>query len=261
MPELAEIWIMSNCINTIKDQSVTLNLNNFKNLNLNNFPKKFNISSDSRGKELKITLTSPKQVLNLFFSMGMSGNIAIENTIHKHTRLSFKIDNNTFLNLNDMRKFAKVTIRDDWNDKRSSCPVKEHLEFTRELQTHINDKIFKKLTIGEALLRQEYFNRIGNYLRAEILFRAQIVPWDNAFEVLNDPNKFKIIIALCRQLPLEVLELGGGQIKDWKSPTGKDPQLFADWQQVYRKGKSYEEKRTKRTMWYDPKLEYPITNL
>lgn len=258
MPELAEIWLMSECINTLKDHELTTNFSRFKNLSTQDLPKKFFISSDSRGKELKITLRSIEKSINLFFSMGMSGNIAIENETRNNTRLSFIVNDKTFLNLNDTRKFAKVKIKDDWNEDRSPCPVKEHEAFISHLQSSLHDKILSKLTIGEALLQQQYFNGIGNYLRAEILFRAKIAPWSNALETLSDSKKFKLIVSLCKKLPLEVLELGGGQIKDWKSPTGKDPQLFADWQQVYRKGKSYEEKRTKRTMWYDPSLECPI---
>ena len=77
-------------------------------------------------------------------------------------------------------------------------------------------------------LNQKYFNGIGNYLRAEILYRCSIPPFDNAREVLeplsatdvelktkNDINlndvKLEIknpdILQLCNIIPNEVLSL------------------------------------------------------
>ncbi|KAH0619860.1 hypothetical protein JD844_014232, partial [Phrynosoma platyrhinos] len=49
---------------------------------------------------------------------------------------------------------------------------------------NLSDKAFNK-PICEALLNQKYFNGIGNYLRAEILYRLKIPPFQEARTVLE----------------------------------------------------------------------------
>ncbi|EOA92697.1 Endonuclease VIII-like 1, partial [Anas platyrhynchos] len=49
---------------------------------------------------------------------------------------------------------------------------------------NLDDKAFDK-PICEALLNQKYFNGIGNYLRAEILYRLKIPPFEKARTVLE----------------------------------------------------------------------------
>lgn len=258
MPELAEIQLMSDCINTLKGKRVKPHLSRFKNLKLNKLPKSCYIVSESRGKELKVILENSSKVINMFFNMGMTGHITIQNKIQKNTRLSFQISKNKFLNLNDMRWFARVAFREKWSEKRSPCPVKEYDLFVENLTTRLQDKFFKTHSIGESMLQQKYFNGIGNYLRAEILYRANIKPWENAYKVLKDKKKFNKIVKLCNKLPLEVLKLNL-DITNWTDENA--PNKFEKWQKVYHKGKSYQEKSTKRTMWYNPKLRKPKLNI
>jgi len=49
---------------------------------------------------------------------------------------------------------------------------------------NLADKVFDQ-PICEALLDQRFFNGIGNYLRAEILYRLRIPPFEKAREVLE----------------------------------------------------------------------------
>lgn len=50
------------------------------------------------------------------------------------------------------------------------CPSRENV------LRNLADKIFDR-PICEALLDQRFFNGIGNYLRAEILYRLACRPW------------------------------------------------------------------------------------
>ena len=68
------------------------------------------------------------------------------------------------------------------------------------------------------LMDQKYFNGIGNYLRAEILYRAKMDPWKSAYDAIKDGK----MLALCRMVPLEAYKIGGGSIKDWKNPFGEE---------------------------------------
>jgi hypothetical protein len=48
--------------------------------------------------------------------------------------------------------------------------------------------------------------------------------------------------------------LGGGQLKDWKSPTGENPNNFKDWMKCYGKLSSKID-GTGRKFWFHPKYE------
>ena len=110
--------------------------------------------------------------------------------------------------------------------------------FRNTILGNLNDAAFNR-PICEAMLNQKYFNGIGNYLRAEILFRSDIPPFDRARDVLSkllsmeekssslntldkaikgeDTNNIKKehgvydILELCNVVPNEVLMLSGGK--------------------------------------------------
>lgn len=66
---------------------------------------------------------------------------------------------------------------------------------------------------------------IGNYLRAEILFRACVNPHVNARELFTSNSEAgNRLIALCRAVPLEVYTL-----KLDKYGSKEDKQRFKEW--------------------------------
>ena len=78
------------------------------------------------------------------------------------------------------------------------------------------------------MLNQKYFNGIGNYLRAEILFRLNIQPFEVARLVLQpikDSDDVGVkregpdLVDLCQALPLEVIGLGAGKGVRFKEET------------------------------------------
>jgi endonuclease VIII-like 1 len=113
---------------------------------------------------------------------------------------------------------------------------------------------FAKRDISEVLLEQKYFNGIGNYLRAEILYRAKILPSRNSYDILSDSNNFQVISNLCKSVAEEAIYLGGGQIKNWKNPFGKEKINFSNWLKVYGRGESYFDK-TKRRIWFNSEIQ------
>ena len=106
-------------------------------------------------------------------------------------------------------------------------------------------------------MNQKYCNGIGNYLRAEILYRIpNLNPWLSAKEAFT---QFPLLFDLCRDIPLQAYALGGGQLKDWESPFDTDPQPFREFIRCY--GKSTMSRivdKNGRTFWYDPKWEEKI---
>ena len=97
---------------------------------------------------------------------------------------------------------------------------------------------------------------IGNYLRAEVCYRAGVSPFTPASdifssfsaeaaqysfdEIQSSPSpasfsKAKMIMYLCRAIPLEVLEKGLN-----KYGNDQEQQVFHDWLRVYDKGEEKE---------------------
>lgn len=121
--------------------------------------------------------------------------------------------------------------------KRSPDPVLDHTAFVSKLlqrlptvrpsvplSSHLVQTPHWKKPIGEILLAQDLFNGVGNYLRAEICYRAGVSPFtpcNELFEELRlNPGSYSfdgvttsspkghLVLFLCRAIPLEVLEKG-----------------------------------------------------
>ncbi len=145
----------------------------------------YTISSTTRGKELALLLKcldSKKNVTKrLLFRFGMSGRFYFSgaSVIPKHAHLQFKVvskQNGTkeldlgVLSFVDPRRFGSWHVMDGWGEGRGPDIVEEYELFRENVLKNLEDSIFKK-PICEVVLNQKYFNGIGNYLRAEILFR------------------------------------------------------------------------------------------
>ena len=100
-------------------------------------------------------------------------------------------------------------------------------------------------------MNQKYFNGIGNYLRAEILYRLPYLnPFLTAREAIIEEPK---ILELCKDIPNLAYVRGGGQIKDWDNPFGQTPGKFM---KCYGNSEMLKVKdKNARMFWYDPKWE------
>ena len=255
MPELAEIKIMSDFINeTCKGNDFTslafspsavkrgLSIIHDSNLQI------FNITAESRGKELVLSIIQGGQVyIKISCSMGMSGywDFCDLDKRPNHTHMVFNSVSRKSLCLVDTRRFARWKVADSWSSNRGPCPVKQFSEFKENIILNLHKKEFDK-PIHLVLMNQLYFNGIGNYLRAEILFHASQDPFIEARTALTmNPS----ILDLCSQLPKEAYILGGGQLKDWENPFEVPVGGFREWIQCYGKSQRVTDKNG-RTLWY-----------
>ena len=220
MPELAELRLTADYINQEAQNRV------FTSVKKNPVHKgkeveipfnDFTISAESRGKELMLTLTqynSPHPV-KLLMTMGMSGHFNWVKTgvLSKHSHLRFQSSDGS-LDFVDVRRFGKWKLVEDWSDNRGPDPTQQFQDFVRNVKANLHRKDFDK-PICEVLMNQKWFNGIGNYLRAEILYRMDINPFMSAREALT---KHTSIFSLCRTIPETAYLLGGGELKDWKNP-------------------------------------------
>ena len=163
----------------------------------------------------------------------------------KHVHMAFRSVTMGTLCLVDVRRFAKWKVVEDWSKNRGPCPVKEHDEFLQNIENNLSRSAFSK-PICEILLDQRFFNGIGNYLRAEILYRASQDPFEEARKALSSNP---LITELCKRIPLEAYQLGGGQLKDWESPFKIPRFSFSQWIQCYGKSQKKVD-GTGRAIWY-----------
>ncbi|XP_029290207.1 endonuclease 8-like 1 isoform X2 [Cottoperca gobio] len=251
------------------------------------------ITATSRGKEVKLTLTPMKsddtkqrvkagqadQAMDIVLRFGMSGyfRFTTEDELPKHAHLRFysKETPCRVLSFVDARRFGTWHPNGTWQPDRGPCIMFEYESFREKVVSRLSDRAFDK-PICEVLLNQKYFNGIGNYLRAEILFRLNIPPFVAARVVLEGlesedlcENEKKVkdeipdtktsdgdtqlkretgdLLRLCHTVPLEVVSLGG---------KGYDPQKadysdFEAWLQCYYKdGMTSIRDHNGRTMWF-----------
>jgi formamidopyrimidine-DNA glycosylase len=253
MPEIIEVKLASDFVNSKSEltftevgfSSVTKNPKDIIPNNLGNFK----IKSTTRGKEMKLTLFNSEQSISLIFQFGMSGNWKwvmkdkLEEEKHHHFRLYSTEGVLTFW---DPRRFGGWRLG-DWSKDRGPDPIKEFDEFKTNLEK--KGKWWDK-PLYEVLMDQKYFSGCGNYLRSEIIYRADINPIKTWNQLTNSERD--LIVKLCRSIPLEVENLGGGQLKDWKNPEGKDKVLFQEWLSCYGKGESIIDKNG-RKFWMNKK--------
>ncbi len=255
MPELAEVKIMSEYINYVNKKETFIGVEKSKenkNPKIEVPYKRFRVSAKSRGKELMLIIsdTTTKESKNILMGMGMSGNwLFIEKgPTPKHAHLIFHTDWGGRLCMVDFRRFSRWKESDTWSDNRGPCMLTEWEDFVTNLHNQSERKIFDK-PIYQLMLDQKYFNGMGNYLRAEILDRANQNPFVSSREAIQNKHMLK----LCKDIVVEAYQLGGGQLSQWTNPYFNDKQTFRQWMQCYTKKEKIKDK-SGRTFWFDSKF-------
>ncbi|XP_022367767.1 endonuclease 8-like 1 isoform X2 [Enhydra lutris kenyoni] len=166
----------------------------------------------------------------------------------------------------DIRRFGHWDLGGEWQPGRGPCVLLEYEQFRENVLRNLVDKVFDQ-PICEALLDQRFFNGIGNYLRAEILYRLRIPPFEKARKVLEElqqrrpspeltlSQKIRAklqnpdLLELCHSVPKEVVQLGG---KGYGPEHGEeDFAAFRAWLQCYGvPGMSSLRDRRGRTIWF-----------
>ena len=266
MPEIAEVRLTSEFIDKVGKTYTFSRLEKSPvskvKTDLNIPYKTFTIDSKSRGKELTLQFIGKNEIgqtgmMEMKVTLGMSGHWVMydplhsdNEKIHKHTHLRLYTLEGKILGLCDVRRFAKWS----WNNfdpRRSPCIFKEELKFADNLRDNwYTHKDFKKQALSEIMMNQRWFNGVGNYLRAEILYRLDRNPFVKSSDLKGEDLEtlIDLTISCCNQS----YKLGGGQLKDWKNPSGEDPSSFDEWMKCYsRLEKTLDG--TGRTFWYDKK--------
>jgi endonuclease VIII-like 1 len=188
-------------------------------------------------------------------NMGMAGHFQITPTgkESKHAHLKFYSECGQTLSFVDVRRFGKWKVESEWSADRGPDPTQDLEGFVRNIMDNIDKKEFDK-PVHLVMMNQKYFNGIGNYLRAEILYRVpEANPFLPAREVLQE---YPEILALCREIPMLAYVMGGGSIKDWKNPFGLDAAPEHFFQCYSNPTMSNIVDANGRRFWYDQKWDF-----
>lgn len=261
MPELAELRLTSEYININSEGREFFKIEKnplHKGVEFALPYSRFKIKSKSRGKEIVMYLyedgTPTKQHTPIRMTMGMSGHFQLTQTGKeaKHAHLKFYSTDGYTLSFVDTRRFGKWKFGEEWSSNRGPDPTLEFQNFITNIKTNLHTKAFEK-PICEVLMNQKYFNGIGNYLRAEILYRVDVNPFGTAREVLQ---KNPEIYQLCKWAPMQAYTLGGGQLRDWENPFDYKSEIKS-WNKFmlcYNNPRMCKVlDKNGRTFWFDPK--------
>ena len=224
MPEGPEVYLNGQLVNkACKDRffgGKIVKSTKSKSCEITFTSDKYTISSETRGKELGLMLQCDADKANkirILFRFGMTGHFKFapaEEEV-KHAHLSFFTqDDETKMALHfvDSRRFGGWEPSDNWGADRGPDPIFDYEKFRANILDNLTEKVFKK-AICEVMHEQKFFNGIGNYLRAEILYRAEIPPFACAQTVLeqikeNSSQESPDFLQLCHDVPKEVINLG-----------------------------------------------------
>lgn len=224
MPELAELKLTAAYINTASEGLIFNRIEKnpeHKGDEVTSPYPEFKIKAKSRGKELLVYLIDSASYISIRMNMGMAGHFQLSPTGYepKHAHLKFYSTCGKTLSFVDVRRFGKWKVGYEWSDDRGPDPTQDLEGFVKNIMDNIDKKEFDK-PIHLVMMNQRYFNGIGNYLRAEILYRVPNAnPFKPAREVIQQHPE---ILALCRDIPQIAYVMGGGSIKDWKNPFGEE---------------------------------------
>ena len=257
MPELAELKFTSDYVNEVSEGMTYVGVKKnpvHKGDELEIPFEKFKVKAQSKGKEMVLYILDKgsDQYIPIRMTMGMAGHFKLTNTGQepKHAHLKFFRNDGTTLSFVDVRRFGKWKQGLAWSENRGPDPTTEYDMFWTKIMTNLT-KLNKPLY--ETLMDQKYFNGIGNYLRAEIIYRAEDV--DPFLPAGMQLAKYPKILELCRDIPLLAYAKGGGSIKDWDNPFGENS-IQEKFMLCYGNDKMAKRKdRNGRTFWYDKKWD------
>lgn len=261
MPELAELKLTADYVNrSAKGKHFyAVQKNPEHKGQLFDVPfNEFIIHARSRGKELILFLESVdnQDTLPIRMTMGMAGHFRLTRTgeENKHAHLKFLSRDGYTLSFVDVRRFGKWKPEETWSSNRGPCPMTEFDEFKQTIMDNLDKKVFDK-PINELLMDQKYFNGIGNYLRAEILYRIDAYPFMPARQMIKEHGDQ--LFDLCKTMPELAYVRGGGEIKDWNNPFKTENDYIRTTGSFFKcyakKGMAQLIDKTKRRFWYDPK--------
>jgi formamidopyrimidine-DNA glycosylase len=172
------------------------------------------VETIAHGKSLFIVFQNDNRYSILHSKFGLHGSWQIadtknddDNTFSNDARMSITFDDGTILIYTDPPNFGhkyiisyKTMLLELAN---TSDPIKEDIQ-PHTLETLLTNGRIKTKPIAKLLLDQDVIVGIGNYLRAEILYKAKIHPLMPANEIMKNKEIFKKLLNAINSLPIKI---------------------------------------------------------
>jgi len=255
MPEISEVRLTSEWV-TQKNKDRTIVEVEYLNSNKLSMVEDINVigttlSATSRGKEMKLLFNNIPVVITLGMSGGFKNfkeRLDDSNMGWKHAHIRFTMSDGNIFIWTDVRRFGK-SLGKDWGTKRGPDIFDEEELFRKNILDNLEHRDFGK-PAHEVLMNQQWFNGIGNYLRAEIIGKWDVNPFQPIRDIIDKPFLGHLISQVH-----DSYRLGGGELYTWmnenKTPINRDI-TWSDWMQFYGKRENMKDKQ-KRTFWFDKK--------
>jgi formamidopyrimidine-DNA glycosylase len=189
--------------------------------NINNpswrLPRVIN-SVNCKGKFIYFSLSKD---VYFFSTLGMTG--IWSNSFSKYSRIKLEFSDESMpLYYNDMRNFGtfKIILTKKELDKKLKSLGPDILGIDIPLEI-FKAQFLKKSekTIAEQIMNQSVVSGVGNYLKAEILYRAKVSP-HRKVSTISD-TEWKDILKHSQDIARLSYETGGATIQNYLTPEGK----------------------------------------
>lgn len=182
-----------------------------------------------KGKKMFLMFTDndATQLFTIVVSFGMEGKWLLEPKNHSDFSIILsKNGSNVEFFYDDSRHFGNIKIvKNIDNIIKTLGPdiLNDHYENRPGDYEKIWIDCIKKRRrriIGDVIVDQSVVSGIGNYLRSEILFMANI-DWRRSVDTLMDEEMHRIFIA-SKKIMTTAYEMGGMTIRSYRNPHGKN---------------------------------------
>jgi len=204
--------------------------------------QKWNVSSTSRGKEIKVIFQNDQdkhELLVHFFKGGVWEWYENDDEVKKNPnyerdhRFSIHFEDGTIMSHQDQFHQSHWKWSDKWGNYRSPDIVTENNPWRKHMFDH-RKKLRVDRPIFEMMLHPWFFNGVNNFTRSEILCRTSFSPFTPCIEIFTSEELREDLFDTTKKVLEEVYELGGTQFNLWKNPFGVDPEPLKRWIRVYR---------------------------
>lgn len=151
-------------------------------------------------------------------TLGMSGGWRLEPI--KHSHVEFQMDDKSTW-FTDIRNFGTLKFTND----ESATNAKRRSIGPNHLSQSISDELFEErlrlvpnVTIAAALMSQSLIGGVGNYIKAEVLYRARVSP----HRIVNTLTKseFSLLNQSCEEVIKGSFRNGGASIRTYYNVDG-----------------------------------------
>lgn len=173
----------------------------------------------NKGKFIYIITSNPIGSWYIWNTLGMSGAWKKEKT--KHSHIEFVTTKGSFF-FDDIRNFGtlKFTNSFDETEKKLSSIGPDHLNSVIT-DSDFKNRLMKKpgLNITKALMNQSIISGVGNYIKAEALYKCKISPF-RKIESLSDSD-FSNLNRVIKEIVVSSYLSGGASISTYSTIDNK----------------------------------------